>query len=267
MPELRELLHRAAGDPPDLPDIEMIQRRARPRIIRKRVAAGAIALAVGLAGWPGMAAVLDNTDGRHVDAVDHAPPPTGTPAKALREGLLEPGTYAGRVGRYEVLLETRNDAWGAAVVEPDWLALTYRQYVLHLQLWDSVVPPAGDDASASQDPPADLVAWLAAHPRLSTSAPVKVQVAGLAATQLDVRVVKPLKITPGECTGRCVVLGRVAGDGELVDLEVGQRARFLVFGPSGRQLVVFYRAPEREFAVPDDAVQALLADMRLETSG
>jgi len=147
------------------------------------------------------------------------------------------------------------------------LALTYQQYLLHLQVWDSVVPPAADDVSATQGPPADMVAWLVAHPRLSTSPPVKVQVAGLTATQLDVRVVKPLEVTPGECTGRCVILGRVAGDGELVDLEVGHRARFLVFGPSGHQLAVFYRAPEREFAVPDQAVQALLADMRLETSG
>jgi len=267
MPDLRELLHLAAGDPPDLPDFESIQRRARPRIIRKRVAAAAISLAVCLAAWPGTVFVLENLDERRVDAVDHAPDPTGTPSKALREGLLEPATYGGKVGRYDVLLETRNDAWAAAVVNPNWLALTYQEFVLHLQLWESVVAPAADDASARQDPPADMVSWLAAHPRLSTSAPVKVRVAGLTATQLDVRVVKPLSVTPGECTGRCVLLGRVAGDGELVDLEVDQRARFLVFGPSDHQLVVFYRAPERRFAVLDGAVQALLAEMRLEISG
>jgi hypothetical protein len=64
-----------------------------------------------------------------------------------------------------------------------------------------------------------------------------------------------------------VVLGRVAGDGEPVDLEVGQRARFIILGPAGHQLVVFYRAPDKEFTVLDGAVQELLAGLRLETSG
>jgi hypothetical protein len=138
--------------------------------------------------------------------------------------------------------------------------------MLHLQLWNSIVP-AGYDASAQQKPPADLMAWLVADPRLATSHPTQVEVGGRKATAVDVRVVKPLTTTPPECTSRCVVLGRVARDGELVDVEVGQRARFLVLGPAGHQLVVFYRAPEKEFAVLDGAVQELLAGLRLEGVG
>jgi hypothetical protein len=263
MPDLKDLLHAAAGDPPDLPDVEAILGRARPRVIRRRVAVGAAALAMAMAGWAGTSAIL--TDPVHVDPINPAPT-AGTSPQDIREGLLEPGRYVGRVGSYDVLLETRNDAWGAAVVEPDWLALTFRQYMLHLQVWDSIVP-SGGDARAQQKPPADLVAWLVANPRLATSRPSQVEVGGRTATAVDVRVVRPLATTPRECTSRCVVLGRVAGDGELVDVEVGQRARFLILGPAGHQLVVFYRAPEKQFAVLDGAVQELLAGLRLETSG
>ncbi len=265
MPELGDLLHGAAGDPPDLPDVESILRRARPRVIRRRVAAGATTLAVALAVWAGTSAMVTEPGAVDVDPVNPAPTADASP-QGIREGLLEPGTYVGRVGSYDVLLTTRDDAWGAAVVEPDWLALTFRQYMLHLQVWNSIVPPGGD-ASAQQKPPADLMAWLVADPRLSTSHPTQVEVGGRTATAVDVRVVRPLTTTPPECTTRCVVLGRVAGDGELVDVEVGQRARFLVLGPAGHQLVVFYRAPEKEFAVLDGAVQELLAGLRLETSG
>lgn len=267
MRDFRELLDRAAEDPPDLPDIEGILLRARPRIIRRRLAAGVIALVVGVAGWVGTASLLSHVGVDGGEVVDLAPAPTITEATAIREGLLEPGTYGGRVGAYDFLLETRNDAWSVVVAEPAWLALTYRQYVLHLQVWDGVVAPDAAEASGWQKPPADVAAWLAAHPRLSTSAPTEVVVGGIAATQLDVRAVRPLERPPDECTGRCVILGRVAGAGELVDLELGQRARFLVFGPSGQQLVAYYRAPERQFPVLDDAVQALLANLRLVPSG
>jgi hypothetical protein len=44
---------------------------------------------------------------------------------------------------------------------------------------------------------------------------------------------------------------------------MGQRARFLIVGQSGQQLLIFYRAPEREFSVLDQAVQELLAGLRL----
>jgi hypothetical protein len=59
----------------------------------------------------------------------------------------------------------------------------------------------------------------------------------------------------------------VAGDGELVDLEVGEHTRFLVVGPSGNQLVVFFRAPEREFAVVRAAVEDLVGGLRLTPAG
>ena len=265
MPELGELLHGAAGDPPDLPDVDAILRRARPRLIRRRAVAGATALMVAVAVGAGASAILTEPGVVNIDPVNPAPT-AGPSPKSIREGLLEPGTYTGRIASYELVLEARNDAWGAAVVEADWLALTFRQYVLHLQVWSSVVPPGGD-ASAQQGLPDDLVAWLVANPRLSTSRPSQMEVGGRMATAVDVRVVKPLTTTPRECTDRCVVLGRVAGDGELVDVEVGQRARFLVLGPAGHQLVVFYRAPEKEFAVLDGAVQELLVGLGLESSG
>lgn len=265
MPELGDLLHGAAGDPTDLPDVEAIVRRARPRVIRRRVAAGATALAVALAVWVGTSSILTGRSAVDIEPVNPAPT-TGLSPRSIREGLLEPGTYVGGVGSYDLLLTTRDDAWGAAVVEPDWLALTFRQYILHLQVWNSIVPPGGG-ASARQAPPADIAAWLVADPRLATSRPTHVEVGGRTATAVNVRVIKPLTTTPPECTSRCVILGRVAGDGELVDVEVGQRARFLILGPAGHQLVVFYRAPEREFTVVDGAARELLTGLHLETSG
>jgi len=63
-----------------------------------------------------------------------------------------------------------------------------------------------------------------------------------------------------------VGLARIAGVDELVHLESGERARVLVVGNPGSQLVVTYRAPEREFAVLDQAARALLSELRLTPS-
>ena len=256
MPDLRELLDDAAGRPRDLPDIARIMRRARPRRIRRRAGAAVLAVAAsagvvtGVATWtqPGPSGV-----------VQPGPPPAGVPAHTLREGQLEPGRYQGEVGGRSFVLELKNDDWAALTVRPTWLALTYRQYVVHFQQWATVVPPSSDDGAARQPAPEDLVSWLQKNPRLAVQNVTPVTVGGLDGLSLDVRVVRPLDVTPSECTSNaCVLLATVAGTDEDVDIEQGQMARLVVLGGPGRQLVMSYRAPEREFPVLDQAVDVLL---------
>ena len=271
MRDLRDLLDDAAGDPPDLPDIEMIRRRARPSLVRRRMAVVAGVVALGLAGVVGVDAGLGLIGNRQDVVVQPPPPPPAPPAPdaaPIRQGQLEPGSYRGEVGRYAFVLRTRSDEWSVLVTRPGWLALTYRQYTLHVQVWGGVLSPEADRVGSLQPVPADLAPWIATNGRLSTGAARGVEVGGIAATELDARVIRPLENPPGECpTPQCVVLGRVAGTDELVDLDAGHRATFLVVGPPGQQVVVFYRAPEAEFPVLDQAVQALLADLRLTPTG
>lgn len=264
MRDLRGLLDEAAGIPADLPDIEMIRQRAHPRIVRRRGVLIVALMAVGVAASAGVSVIYDSVEQDRGGIVKPAPAPPEPTAQGIRPGQLEPGTYRGKVGAYSFLLDTHNDDWKVLVDRPDWVAFTYQQYVLHLQVWESIVPPESTDASDQRRVPADLVEWLVAHPRLSTGSATRLDVAGIEATQLDARVVRPLADPPDECSRQqCVVLGRVAGEGELVDVEVGQRIQFLIFGQSGQQLVLYYRAPEREFPVLHQAVQELLAGLRL----
>ena len=263
MRDLRNLLDEAAGSPPDLPDLDGIRRRAHPRIIRRRVASIVCLAAVLMACWIGVSTLAGGAGKDRGDVVTPAPPPSMTEDPSIRQGQLEPGAYRGRVGDRRLRLEVDNDDWSVVAVHPTWVALTFRQYVLHLQVWGSVVPPRSTDADGHQDVPDDVATWLVGHPRLSTSPPTAVVAGGSAATQLDVRVVRPLQNPPAECTGPCVVLGRIASEGEPVDITVGERARFLVFGQGRHQLIVHYRAPERQFAALDGAVQDLLTGVRI----
>jgi len=180
----------------------------------------------------------------------------------LLDGQLEPGIYDAELASYLFSIETRTDDWSILVAQPGWIALTFRQYILHFQIWDSVVDPAAASAEAQQPVPEDLLTWLAQHPRVTTSPPLDAGIRGVQGQQLDVRVARPLEQTPAECSGRqCLILARAQG-GEQVDIEVAQQARFRVLGAPGNQLVVFYRAPESEFAVLEQAAEQLLADIR-----
>jgi hypothetical protein len=185
----------------------------------------------------------------------------------MRNGQLEPGRYQGDVGGRSFELELRTDDWSALTTRPTWLALTHRQYVLHLQQWAMVVPPWSDDGAAREPVPQDLVGWLQTNPRLAVQNATPLVVGGLDGVALDIRVVKPLDAAPGECTSSaCVLLATVAGTNEAVDIEQGQVARVVVLGEPGRQVVLSFRAPEREFEVLRQAVDVLLKGLRFDTS-
>ncbi len=262
MPDLRDLLDEAAGRPAGFPDISAIRRRARPGLVRRRLAVVIVCVSVALAGWGGVQALsgyLLGGDGQVVAPANSPPQPT---ARALLAGQLEPGSYDAELGSYLFSIETRTDDWSVLVAQPGWIALTFRQYILHFQIWDNVVDPAATSADGQQPVPEDLLTWLAQHPRLTTSPPAEAGIRGVQGQQIDVRVVRPLEQAPAECSGQqCVILARTQS-GEPVDIEAAQLSRFRILGPPGNQLIVFYRAPEAEFAALEQAAEQLLADIR-----
>jgi len=262
MPDLRDLLDDAAGHPRDLPDVAQIMRRARPRRVRRRAGAAILAIAA-CAGVVTAGVTLSKPDPPAV--VQPGPLPKQEQARSLREGQLEPGRYPGEVGGRSFVLELRNDDWSVLTTRPTWLALTYQQYVLHVQQWVTVVPPSSNNGIAREPVPEDLVGWLQTNPRLAVQNATPVVVGGVDGVALDIRVVKPLDRAPSECTSSaCVLLATVASTDESVDVERGQLARLVVLGDPGQQLVLFYRAPEREFPVVDQAVDVLLRGLRFD---
>jgi len=264
MPDLRDLLDDAAGHPRDLPDVARIMRRARPHQMRRRIGAAVLAVALSAGVLTGVV-VFSEPDRPQV--VEPGPLPGQGQVRPIREGQLEPGRYRGEVGGRSLVLELGNDDWSVLATRPQWLALTHLQYILHLQQWATVVPPGSDDGTGRDPAPADLVGWLQANPRLSVQNTTAVVVGGLDGISLDVRVTTPLADPPGECTSQaCVVLATVAGTDEAVDIEQGQLARLVILGEPGRQLVLHYRAPERQFPVLDQAVDDLLAGLRFDAS-
>jgi hypothetical protein len=264
MPDLRGLLDEAAGHPRDLPDVAQIMRRGRRSRVRRRVgavllavvASGGVLTGVGILGQPESPTIAQP-----------APMPSLEQARVIRQGQLEPGRYRGEVGGRAFVLEIDTDDWSVLAARPGWLALTYRQYVLHLQQWATVVPPSSPDGTAREPAPEDLVGWLQEHPRLAVQNVTPRVVGGLDGVALDIQVVAPLKDAPGECTSKaCVLLATVAGADEAVDIEQGQRARLVVLGEPGQQVVLFYRAPEQEIPVLQRAVDPLLEGLRFDAS-
>jgi hypothetical protein len=155
------------------------------------------------------------------------------------------------------------------VSEDGWVALVNRADYLHVQRWDGVFDPRADPVRPRDTlpPPDDLVRWLMEHPRLRVSEPQSVEVGGLSGFGLEVAVSTPLDRSPPECDGRrCVLLGRVAGEAEPVDVEVGQRAWFIVLGPPGDQFVIHYRAAVERVDHLTVVVERLLATFQFETS-
>ena len=213
-----------------------------------------------LGGAVAVSQLLEARPDRHTEVVHPVPSPAG---RELRPGQLEPGSYVGRVGPYAVQLTLPNDDWSVVADHDTWLALAYRQYLVHLQVWGSVVPDDSTDARASQASPPDIAGWLASNDRLTTTASRRTQVGGLPATELLIRVARPLERPPADAHPLCVVLARIAGVGELVHLERGERARMLVLGDPGAQVVITYRAPEDEFAVAEQAARSLLSGLHL----
>ncbi len=264
-PELRELLEAGAGDPHDLPDVEAIWGRTRRLVWRRRIGATLVATAVVVGAALSFRALPALVDREPRPADDLNP----RSADTLRQGQLEPGAYVAEGFEHPFSFRTRTDSWSASVLEPTWVGLIRRVNYLHVQVWDGVFDPNSRTAQpADLEPtPTDLVAWLADHPRLDATGPVPVKIGGMSGLRLDVSVESPLPSAPPECGAlRCVIVGRVAGEGELVDVEVGQIARFVVLDVPGGQLVIHFRAPVERFERFSPTVERLISTFEFEST-
>jgi len=264
-PELSELLEAGAGDPHDLPDIEAIWNRTRRIVWRRRIAATLVAAAVVVGAALSFRALPSLVD-REPTPADELNPRS---ADTLRQGQLEPGTYVAEGFEYPFSFRTTTDSWSASVLEPTWVGLIRRANYVHVQVWDGVFDPTSRTARpADLEPvPTDLIGWLADHPRLDATDPVPVLIGGVSGFRVDARVAEALPSMPPECGGlRCVVLGRVAGEGELVDVEVGQIARLVVLDVPGGQILILYRAPVGRFERFSTIAERLLATFEFEAN-
>jgi hypothetical protein len=218
-------------------------RRARPSLPR----VGWIATAAVAAAAAVLAVVVL---GRHQAPAPHPAKRAQLPGRPLFGGSLERGVrYRSRALVPAVSFVAGGLPWAASEAgRPDILALTSGpagyQPKLHPPLYflDFVrIPRVLDPASgAAARVPADLAAWLRAHPDLRAGASRRVTVAGLPATQLDFTVVRrPARQDP-YCREhfrlRCTALA------PNLSLIAGARARALVVRSGPEPLVVVQSA-------------------------
>jgi hypothetical protein len=257
-PDLRRLLDTGAGEPRDLLDFDLVWRRARRRVWRRRAARAIAATTLVVVG---------------VALVPTLPLPQDRDLPPIQEPLgrpLEPGPLT--AGRYRLpgfspplVLDVHVAGWNVELVRPPtWVMLDRAGVNLHLQRWQTVYDPVADPPS--QRPlPADLATWLQTHPRLRVTASTPVEVGGVRGRQLNLTVTAPLRQRPQECSRPCALLGRVAGYPEPIDLEAGAQARFIILDTSPGQLVIYYRTPAQQFDQVAPQVTQLLSGLRFET--
>lgn len=124
--------------------------------------------------------------------------------------------------------------------------------------------PTGPDtqgAGAVEPAPADFVAWLRSHDRLSVSQSTAVTVGGLAATQVDVTLRAGYA---RDFCGRCVSILQL-DDGIVFNLLEANVSRIYAFTAGGAQILVVLEAPPdriQAFASRVDAIVRSLAFTR-----
>jgi hypothetical protein len=256
-PDLRHLLNSGAGEPQDLLDFDRVWRRAR-RLVWRRRAALAIAVAtlvvVGVAVVPTLPLPQDR----------ELLPTQEPPGRPLEPGPLIPERYRLPGFSPPLILDVQVPGWNAELVRPPtWVMLDAGGVNLHLQRWQTVYDPIADPTRQRALPP-DLATWLQAHPRLRVTSSTPVAVGGLPGHQLDLTVAAPLRQRPRECSRPCVLLGRVAGYPEPIDVEAGTRARFVILDASPGQLVIYFRTPAQQFDQVAAQVTQLLSGLRFE---
>jgi hypothetical protein len=257
-PDLRRLLDTGAGEPRDLLDFDLVWRRAR-RLVWRRRAALAMAVAtlvvVGVAVVPTLPLPHDR----------ELPPAEELPVRTLEPGPLAPEEYRLPGFSPPLVLNVQVPGWSAELVRPPtWVMLDIAGVNLHLQRWQAIYDPVADPPRQRALPP-DLATWLQAHPRLRVSSSTPVAVGGLPGRQVDLTVSSPLRQRPQECSRPCALLGRVAGYREPIDLEAGARARFVILNASSGQLVIYFRTPPQQFDQTAKQVTQLLSWLRFQT--
>jgi hypothetical protein len=178
MPDLRDLLERAAGEPPAAVPLAQIKSRGQFLRRRRQTVTGAAA-AVAFAA----AAVLVITSGhlhlKQPEPASEAP----RPVQLVRPGVLVTGQYEDRVLEPQVSFAIPDDTtWRATrvtasslVISSDGSPPTATVALVH---WLNVVDPATGRVSTGVRPNS-LVSWLATHPSLHVmSGPMPADLAG-----------------------------------------------------------------------------------------
>ena len=256
-PDLRHLLNTGAGESQDLLDFDLVWRRAR-RLVWRRRAVQAIAVATLVVAGVALVPTLPLPRDRDL------PPTEEPPGRPLEPGPLTPDRY--RLPEFfpPLVLDVQALGWNADLVRPPtWSMLDRTGVNLHLQRWRAVYDPVADPPR-QRGLPQDLTTWLQTHPRLRVTASTPMAVGGMPGRQLDLTVTAPLRQRPQECSRPCALLGRVAGYPEPIDLEAGARARFVILDTSPGQLVIYFRTPPQQFDQVAQEVTQLLSGLRFE---
>ena len=259
--DVRELLRRGVGEAHDLPDSEYFWRVGRRRAWwRRGIGTAAVVLVAMMLAFVGQAWQLGPP--QDIEPADVHPP--GEEPTPIRIGQLEPGTYVARDWAPPFVLTPSDDTWRVVELDRDWLSLVRGPDVLQIARWGSVVDPSAQAwrPDTLMDPPADLVTWLTAHPRLRTTSEAT-SLAGVPAVRIAARTLRTLDSGPPDCAGQpCVPLARAGSSRALVVLAAGQVATFYVMGDAGNQFVISYAAPRDRFAALEAASKELLASLR-----
>lgn len=115
------------------------------------------------------------------------PPPTATPAASptiprLATGNREAGTYRTYQSNPQVLL-TLPQGWSVYFDEPDGTYLTLGKAELLVGKSSDVIDPETHERTPN---PADVMAWLVAHPDLNATDPTPVQISGYEASYVEI---------------------------------------------------------------------------------
>jgi hypothetical protein len=260
MSDLRELLDVAAGDVHEIPNVKEFIRSGRPFVWKRRAAYAMGILLVAFGSWAAKEQLF----------VESSLPPAEVnevPAESLALGELEPGRYSATSFEIPLRFDIDYDRWTVASIQPTWIQLRVDATAnVNIQIWDRVYDAgSGSRSSKALLPlPSDLVAWLQSNRNLEVSNVAEVTTAGLRGTRVDLRVRSTLAYTPSECGLRpCILIARVEGTGETVDLQRGEAARCYIFEVEDHRIVVMMHS-DRDFDHLSEETDRLVATMEPE---
>jgi len=253
-----------------------VRRRSR-RLVLVVPVLGALVLAVALRG-DGTPTAVPTTPG--TSGTTSAVPPTSAPT-TVAAATFPAGTNPLPAGRYVTTQFATPFVFG---LEPGWRATALSvQEQLELvraggadtsaltlmqvsQVFDAQLAPASatEARSAIRAAPADLVAWLRAHPRLTAGEAAPATKGALTGTSVDLQVSLGYPNPACESArlgGRCVLLFANT-ESMFYGLPEGYRARVYVLRLGSQTLVATIEAPAAEFDRFAAEAEQVLATLR-----
>ena len=241
MPDLRDLLQQGADVTTGLPDMPAAWSRAvRARRRRRLTTVAAVAAVVGVVAVLGSVIAPGQPLPPQPAVTPRLPP--ASPLPEFPGPLQARQTYDAGSADLPLGFTTSGAGWVMAAREPGWVSLHRGRARVNLQRWDGVYDPTEDPAGSVDSVPADLLAWVTAHPRLRVGDARTVILAGAQWHALDVSVRTPLSIPPPECgNAPCVLLAQVGV--EAVELLASERATLFLSAGVDDPTVILVTAP------------------------